>query len=399
MNDFNVPNNGDIGQDTKAELSKFSQKLKEKAAIASPSDTPAPQNTQGPQSAALAASVTPASAAPTQDQPVAVPALAAAALADPAKELSTEPPAPTEEVAEAWDKDLIAEAPKEDKPFTIENLSSALKLDGIKTKDDLVAKFTGLETKIKELEVAKEQAFEGFDDDLKEVLKVAQSKGDWKAFLSTRVIDYSRVDPVKLFENSVEQNPRFRKADGSIDFDAVDASLAEVPLAVKESQGNMLRQQLMDQQTQRRNQIYIDAQRRQTEYNTKLAEASRNIPGILSRDKVGIALEPKHSDFLYEGVRSGKLVEKHLGKIDVSGIAPDKLLRTLALAEWGENISRHQLAQGIVQGKKQLLMQAQNVQLNTPAIPPQPNQPDAKAQSPADRIKAQVERYVTKGSL
>ncbi len=391
----------DLDQDRNALLSKFSNKLKEQAAAQVPQVPPAPQDNQVVSNQVAEPVVVPTAAQVTKEEPKPAEPVAQAAPVppiDPAKELSTEPAPVVEEIPEAWDKELTP--PKVDsKPFTIESLGSALKLSDVKTTEDVVAKFTGLETKVKELEAARDTVLEDLPDDLKEVVKVAKSKGDWKAYLGTTVVDYSKVDPVKLFENSIEQQARFRKPDGTIDFDAVDEALAAVPLVVREAQGETLKQQLMNNQTARRNQLYQETQRRQFEYNSKLADATKNIGTLLSKDKVGITLEPKHSDFLYEGIRSGKLVEKHLGKIDVSGIAPDKLAKTLALAEWGESIAKHNRDQGIVQGKKQLLTQSQNVQLRTPASPPTPNAPDQKPESPAEKMAKRVAQFTKPGSL
>jgi hypothetical protein len=393
----------DLDQDRNAQLAAFSNKLKEKAAaqgvIQAPTEnnTPVPTPAAPPAPAAVVSTLNPTETSKPATEPVAQPATPPAPV-DPAKELSTEPAPVVEEVVEPWDKELT-EVTKDEKPLTLEGLSSALKLEGIKSTDDLVAKFTGLETELKTVKATNAQVLDNLPEDLREVVKVAQSSGDWRKVLGTRIIDYTKVDPVALFEQEFEQSPQFKKPDGTVDTAAVDEALATIPTALREMQGNMLKQQLANQQTARRNQLFQEATRKQQEYNTKLADASKRIAEILPKDKVGITLEPKHSDFLYEGIRSGRLVEKHLGNIDVSGIAPERLLRTIALAEFGERISQHQYSQGVVFGKKQLLTQAQNPQLRTPSIPPDPARPDAKPVTAAERMRTRMETFSKPGSL
>lgn len=387
----------DLDQDRNAKLSQLGKEIREKAAAAS--QPAAPNITQVPNTPVATPPVIEPSVATVELKPegapsqpvVTTPPAEPKPKPTPAAELSTEPPAAPEPAEEPWDKGIFSTSIPDNSPLTLETIGSALKIEGLKTKDDLVAKYTGLETKVKELESSRETFFDTLPEDLREVVKVAQSKGDWKGALSTRVVDYSKVDPVALFENSIETDPAYRLADGSIDKAAVDAALAEIPHAMKRAYGNSLKEQLAQAQINRRNQIAQEAERKRNEQNTKLAEASKNIGNILPKDKFGITFEPKHADYLYSNIKSGSLVEKHLGKgFDITSVEPTKLLRTLALAEFGESISNHQRQQGVVQGKKELLHKAQNVQLGNNIIPPTPNQPEPKQATPAEKMAVMV---------
>lgn len=331
---------------------------------------------------------------PAKEPPVVVPP----AEPDP-KITTTEPSATKVEPEVSWDNLAATPASEPEAPLTLETLGSALKIENIKSKADIVAQFNQRDARIKELETAQAAQLSDVDDDLKDLINVAKQKGDWKAYLGTKIIDYSRHDPVALFEQQVEQSPRFKKPDGSIDQDAVDAALAEVPLIVKEAQGNAIKQQLVNASELRRQQILAAAEQKRFEFNKNLSTAVGKIPSIFPKEKVGVTFEPKHSDFLYAGIRDGSLIKKHLGSIDVSGVEPEKLARTLAAAEWLEGISQHQLKQGIIKGKKELLAESQNVQLNTPNVPVNPNQTGDKVETSADKLRKAAAKYSTPGSL
>jgi len=382
----------DLDQNMKAGLAAFSNKMKNEAAAQGAIPPAAvPTNTE---------STVPPAVTQVEPKPVVEPVAQTppAPVTDPKTELSTEPAANAEPVTEPWDKDLFSSTSTPvDQPLTIENLSSALKLEGIKTKDDLVQTFTKQEAKIKELEASQASFVSDLDDEFKEIFKIAKDKGDWKGALAATLVDYSKVDPIQLFEQEIDRQyglgtPNYNK-------EAADAALAEVPEATKRILGNQIKDNLTQRAQMRKQEIARANEERKQKFNRDLAEASKNLSKTLSPEKVGITLESKHGDYIYEGIRSGKLIEKHFGKnVDLSGVDANKLARTLALAEWGENISKHQFDQGKVKGQKELLSKAQNVQLNTPAIPPQPQTND-KPKSAAERIAAHVGSLRTPGSL
>lgn len=377
MADFGNPNEA---------LANFAKKLQEKAAQTAQTNIPAEGSP-----------VPPASTAPTTEvqntpPPVEQKPVATATPVEPKPEpTSTNPVPKDDDTIEPWDKDLTP-APVVTGPIALEDLSSALKLENIKSKDDLVAQFTQRETRIKELETAQQQQFLDIPEELREVVDASRKGGDWKAYLGARVVDYSKADPIQLFEQAVETSPRFKRPDGTIDQAAVDLELSQIPDAVKEAQGNMIRQNLMIEQAQRRNAVLQAAEQKRSEFNRGISEAARTISQSLPKEKIGVTLEPKHSDFLYQGIRDGSLIKKHLGNIDVSGIDPNKLVRTLAIAEWGEKFAEHQLKQGVVQGKKSMLAEKQNVQLNTPSIPVNPTQQGDQPKTAADKLRA---KFVT----
>lgn len=389
----------DLDSNPKADLLAIAHANRAAAQVAAPQTipvSPVPASEPIAQIPPVNAVVSPA-AEPKKDEPVVPPVTAEPAPIPPSTDQSID----VEEPLTAWDADIsITTAVQDAVPLTLEDISRAIKLPAaFKNTEQLVEHYGSLTAKIAELEKGQISPLDSLPDELKEIVKVAQGKGDWKRFVGTVIGDYSNVDPVALFEAEVERDPRFRDAQGKLDEDSLSAELASIPQSVKFSQGNLMKRQLMFDQQQRRQQLAAESDRKATEFNRSIGEAVKKLPSVLSQEKFGIKLEAKHSDFIYDGIRSNKLVEKHLGRIDISGADTEKLARTLALAEFGENISKHQLSQGIVKGKRDILKSTQNVQLNPTAVPPTPNAPSTKVETPADKLKKMVGRFTTPGQI
>lgn len=384
--------------DKQIALAQFGQKLRDKDAAAQAAAQPAPPVEPAP----TAQPITNTTLPPTE--PVVTPPAATAPepvvqapspAVDPATTTTNPPAAPVEELVE-WDKDVFEPQPTLETSVTIEALGSALKLDGVKSKEDLVAHFTTQQAKIKELETAQTSHLDGLDDDLKEVVRIAKEKGDWKGYLSTAAVDYSNVDPVALFEQEVDR--QFTK-NGVYDKEGADAAIAEIPEAYKRLEGSRLKQNLIDRQANRRQEILRQQETRRQEFGRGVAEATKSLSQTLPKDKYGITFEPKHSDFIYEGIRNGSLIKKHFGNIDISNADPAKLVKAVTLAEWGEKIAKFNADQGKVKGMKEVLKSAQNVQLSTPPVPPTPIVQGEKPKTAADKLRESRAAMQTPGRL
>lgn len=364
----------DIDNDTKTGLAAFAQKLQNKSTQIPPAVS----------QVVLENTPTPSLIVPTP-QPT-----------EPVQPVVVTPVAKVEEpvvvaepviVEKPWDEGIFSAEPSTTpEPVTIESLSSALKIENVKTKDDLVAKFNAQQAEIEELKRTRDSLFQDFDEDFKPILEIAKQKGNWKEYLAADLGRMNSADPVALFENYFDRG--YLKPDGTIDKDAADLAISDIPIAFRKLEGDRMKREMIADANHRKAALLHSAQQRQTQFNNLLADASRNLPKSLSPEKIGITLEAKHSDYLYEGIRTGRLVEKHFGKADISGADPAKVVRTIALAEFGEKISAHQFEQGKAKAMKEHLNKAQNVQLNAPPIPPTPLAPVTKEPTAADKFKA-----------
>jgi hypothetical protein len=131
--------------------------------------------------------------------------------AQPAKE---EPTNATNEkevakVDKPWyaDEDEVIEKLKVDYDFS--ELGRALELGEVKTKDEFITKASEFKSKLKQLE---EDQLSGVPDDFKEVIKATKSGANWKDYLASQLIDYTKIDPLRLYEDEfyreAEKNQR-----------------------------------------------------------------------------------------------------------------------------------------------------------------------------------------------
>ncbi len=308
---------------------------------------------------------------------------------------------PTEPVIEdkPWDAtDSIEPVVPVTQTYDFTKLGSALKLEGIKSESDIVSKFNELQTKLQEVEAKKEATFEGIPAELKEVIDLAKSGVDWKSYAGISTVDWSKVNPIDLFENEFSRLPQFRNPDGTINEQLLNDQLDAIPDGQKTYEGSRIIQQRLAEEQQAKQRLESQARYRKEQSDKALIEATKNLPEILPESQYGIKFEPKHADHLFKGISSGELINKHL-------LAPDgsydmkKIAKTFALAEYGEQMIKYHANKAKVAAKKEILQTTQNVQLDTPGTSVAPDGQDSKKLSAADRYKKFLEQQHSVGHL
>lgn len=312
------------------------------------------------------------------------------------KEQSQEPTKATieekvEVVDKSWDADE-AETIKPSSPeFNFSELGSALELGEIKTKEEFVAKASELKSKLKALE---ENPFAGIPEEFREVIEVAKrSDGDWRDYLSDQIVDYSKVDPMQLFEdtflNNAVKNPKYY-TDGKYDHEKALAALESFQEPVKEYEGMRIAEAKTGLQKQRQLELRARAEAKAAQAEKSLALATKNLGELLPFDNYGIKFEPKHSSEIYQGITTSKLTKKHLGlsydDLIRSGADMKAVVRSITLAEKGEKMIAYKANNSKVEAKKELLELTQNVQLNTSGSRVSPEDPEKKVLSAAEKI-------------
>lgn len=329
-----------------------------------------------------------------KEEPVAV-AVPEPVLIDTTKEeASTTTPTPSEETQEVefkWDADL-EQPPAVVQPSgtDFKKIGSALNLE-VANEDEFVKTVSEKMSKLKQLEES--SSFEGVPDALKETLEIARKGGDWESFIGNSILDPNKYDPIALFETEYERvnANRFKKPDGSVDYEALDAEMDSIPDGYKSMQGLTIKQQLAGQQQQRKQAIQAEAIKAQQRFSQELSEVAKELPQYFSKEEWGVNIEPKHAASVVDGIMTGKLVKKHLGNIDSATLTKfdaKKLAKLLFLAEAGKNLVEHSRKQGIVQGKRELLDKTQNPQIHSPATPAAPDvADDKKPKSAVEKLK------------
>lgn len=286
------------------------------------------------------------------------------------------------EVTKSWDEDLVPEvvvAPT----FDFKQLGSALDLGEINTADELIGKVKEIRTKANELET---NALAGVPDEFKEVLKVAKTgERDWKEYLSTTIVDFSKVDPVTLYEDEFSRgarnNPKFF-TDGKFDQEKLDAAMDSIPDAVKESLGRVTQQALMTEQSRKRQEIVARNAQRLEQAESSLVKATQGLGEVLPVESYGIKFEQKHSSHIQSGIRNSSLTKKHLGvsfdDLVARGADMKAVTRTIGLAEYGEKMLKFKSENSKATAKKEILASVQNAQITNPGSAPKPEAPEDK---------------------
>lgn len=310
-----------------------------------------------------------------------------------------ETPTEVEETPKPWDADNNAEPIKVEPPSTFDfnKIGSALGWGEIKDESDFLAKASEVKTKLKTLE---EAPLQGIPEDLREVIDVAKKSGEsWKEYLSNQIVDFSKIDPVVLFQQEFDKDavkdPKYF-VDGKFSQELADQALDAIPEAVQKQFGYQIQQGYINTQRQRQAQIKAKAEAKIAEAENTLAKATQNLSEILPFDNYGIKFEPRHSAEIYSGITNSTLIKKHLGpgvtydKLVESGADMKAIARTITLAEKGEKMIKYKSETAEARAKKAILDKTQNAQLNNPGTQIKPENPEAKVLSPAELLAAHL---------
>jgi hypothetical protein len=306
------------------------------------------------------------------DEQTAVPESPEAASTPEAEVAQTEPPK-VEETPQSWDPDE-PNTPKTTYDFS--QLGGALGLEDIKSEEDVVTKFKNQQQRIAELE---SKPFEAIPMEFRDIIQAAKTGGQWQELVSLQTTDFSKLDPLRLyseeFDRKAVEDPRFY-IDGKLDNDAIDAAWAALPQGFIEDQGNRIKQDLIDRQSRRRNELIAASESVKAQADQNLLKAAQSLNEVLPLSQYGITFEPKHTQSIYQGITSSALTKKHLGvtyeQLVQSGADLKAAVRTITLAEKAEAMLKHKSKDVKTETRKEILEKTQNVQLSQPGAPVEP---------------------------
>jgi len=328
---------------------------------------------------------------------------AVAAPKEPEKEVVVEPVKPEPEPQLSWDADETPAQAAESGKIDFNKLGSALELGEVKDESEFVAKVSELKNKVKQLE---ESPLSGIPEEFKEVLKITKAGEDWKKYLAENIVDYSKANPLKLYEDQFFEQAvklqKFRNPDGSINQDAIFDALDAIPEVSRLIEGGRIQQVAIATQNARKTQIVQQAQERLGKADKDLANSAKSLNELLPFESYGIKFEPKHTAHIYEGITNSKLTKKHLGvsyeDLVRNGADMKAIAKTIASAEYGEQMLKFKAKNSEVQAKKDLLNKVQNVQLSTPGTTVKPDDEKKKVLSPAEML-AEHYKHINKSGL
>lgn len=321
------------------------------------------------------------------------------------KEESKAPEKEEPTIIPTWDADETPVITPDPVKFNFNKLGSALELGEVKDEDEFISKVSELKNRNKQLE---ENPLAGIPEEFKEVLKVTKAGEDWKKYLAENIVDYSKTNPLKLYEDQFFEQAvklqKFRNPDGSVNQEAILDALDAIPEMSRLIEGGRIQQTMIATQTARKTQIVQQAQERLGKADKDLANSARALNELLPFESYGIKFEPKHSNQIYEGISNSKLTKKHLGisyeDLVRNGADMKAITKTIASAEYGEQMLKFKAKNSEVQAKKDLLSKVQNVQLTTPGTTVKPDNTDEKKKvmSPAE-ILAEHYKTINKSGL
>jgi hypothetical protein len=282
----------------------------------------------------------------------------------------TEPPS-------SWDNTGETVVKPEASAFDFKSLGSALELGEIKDEAEFRVKVSELKTKLKQ---AQEQPLTGIPDEFKELVEITKKTGDWKSYLAESIVDYTKIDPIKLYQEQafteLSKLARFRNADGSPKEQEILDEIASVSEVTRTVEGSRIQKYMIDQQNLRKATIVNQAKERLIQTEKELAGATKDLNQLLPFESYGIKFEAKHSNAIYEGVATSRLTKKHLGvsyeDLVRSGADMKAVAKTIASAEYGEQMLKFKSDAALVKAKKEVLAKVENVQLTPPAVPAAP---------------------------
>lgn len=294
----------------------------------------------------------------------------------------------TEEVEEVnWDEpETKVETTKEEDFSWV----SDLELGEIKSRDEFKTAVKDLKSKLKTLE---DKPLEGLPDDFKQMIEVAKT-GDWKDYLASQIIDYTKLDPVEEFERDFIQrnhnNPKYF-TEGKYDHQKLLEAVDALPDSIRELEGSRIIQAQTELAERQRVAIKAKAEAKRNEAEKSLAQSTRQLGELLPLETYGIKFEPRHSSEIYEGIVNSKLTKKHLGMsyddLVRSGADMKAITRSITLAEKGEKMLAFKAKNSETKAKKDILKTTQNIQLNTSGTNPTPEDPENKVQTAADKVR------------
>lgn len=261
------------------------------------------------------------------------------------------------ELIDDWDSDSISD-PDPQKPVNDEvylELGKAVGLEEIKSKDELINRVKELKEGVEKANEEKKSLLESIPEDLVKAVELAKQNGDYLSYLGVSSVDYSKVDPIDLYEAYVEDS--LANPDGTVDYDKVDEYLDSLSDVDKELRGKQLKAQYIETQNQKK--VYLQAQ----------AEESRIRKERLVKEAVdklnvvnGFKVSPSHKQELYNDLVSDPLKDYRKG----NSLDYEKMVKDRFIVKYYEKLDRFRQTQIKNGVKREMLNEITNPQITKP---------------------------------
>lgn len=275
-----------------------------------------------------------------------------------------EPSKEKEDTFDDWSPEETTPA-KEEVAYDYTELGKALGFEDVKSKDDLVKKTSEITSKMRELEAKADAPFSGVPDALKEAVEIAKQGGDYESLLRLKQVDYTKFDPIDVFQNSVLRH--FTSPDGTTNQEKVDEFLDKYTDDQMAWEGNKLIQQYQQAQEAKMSEIKDQAAQRKEANDKRLREVLDKTEEIK-----GFQLKPDIKARLYNDISSGRLMQKMFYN-DKGDFDYKKIVENAFKAEYFDSITNYLSKKSKNEGKKEIINDLTNADIKKPAAIEKPD--------------------------
>lgn len=252
----------------------------------------------------------PAATGVTEEKPKEEPKPVDVSTAQPATEVKpTEQPKEQEKVEDGpvadWDTpdgtEPVENADKASVDTQVLNeLGSALGLEKVSTKEDLIKAASEIAQKAKGPDTS------DIHPELLKAIELSRKGGDFYEYLKITSVDYSKADPVELYEDYVID--QLTDANGQVDEDQVNDYLDSMKESEKKLKGIELQKRLVFEQSRRTAEIESEAIAKKEKQDTELKAALGNLQEV-----DGFKVSDSHRKELFSWVTSKMMKDLFYG--------------------------------------------------------------------------------------
>lgn len=254
----------------------------------------------------------------------------------------------------SWDSfidDNVPTRTQEAKPsFDWSEVGKAVNLPEVKGQEDLVKYIDGLKKNVEDLK--SKTIGEDVPKALVEAIEIAKQGGDYLSYLDIADIDYSKDDPVALFEDEVAE--LFVNPDGSFREEEYHEYIDSLTPTDKLMRGRQLQRELIMMQEQQKSQIKAKAAAAKAENLRKLESA---IHGFNKVDNFDVT--PKVKKQLFNELATGEFLTQ-LGISESGNHNWEKLLNTYFKARYFDAVQQFNTRNSLKDSKRAELNELSN---------------------------------------
>lgn len=203
---------------------------------------------------------------------------------------------PSTEEPEEWDPEPTAEPdPKKEATFDFRSFIKDVGFDDVKDENEF-------KERVKKLKEPAPDAMEGLDDRMKKAVELARKGGDYLSFLKVSQVDYTKVDPIQLFEQSIKGDTAYTPEEAQEILDSM------TPLQKKQA-GLEKRNQYINWQRQEEARIQSEIASQESLRAEKKLKADKDLKETLNKvEKIaGLTLKSHHKQDIYDAITTGRM--------------------------------------------------------------------------------------------